>query len=179
VIRTAPHLHGIKIYPAQLFGFVAHLLLFAVLVALIPFVSQHGLLAGVYFLTHPILRLVLERFRHDDRGLVTETITHTNLYSVVQFAGGIFLLGLVGDMGAVVPEVSIGGSGSWLSPAVGALLSIHFVIAALAFGVHINSVGSWVPRRAESLRLVHSPLKLAKAVSAPSFYSERFYSDKE
>jgi hypothetical protein len=178
VIRIAPHLRGVKIYPAQLFGFVSHMALFAVLVALIPLATRHGLLAGVYFLIHPMLRLVLERFRHDDRGLVTASITHTSLYSVIQFAGGIFLLGLVGDMGAVVSSMPAGGAVSWLSPAVAVLLGFHFVIAAAAFGVHIDSVGSWVPRRAGSPRLVHGQLKLAKAVSAPSLSGDHFASTR-
>jgi hypothetical protein len=178
VIRIAPHLHGVNIYPAQLLGFVSHMVLFVVLVGLIPFATHHGLLAGVYFLIHPLLRLVLERFRHDDRGLVSESITHTNLYSVIQFAGGIFLLGLVGDMSAVVSSMPAGGAVSWLSPAVAVLLGFHFVIAAAAFGVHIDSVGSWVPRRAGSHGLVHGQLKLAKAVSAPSLSGDHFASTR-
>jgi phosphatidylglycerol:prolipoprotein diacylglycerol transferase len=176
VIRTAPHLHGVKIYPAQLFGFAAHMVLFALLVGLLPFVSHHGMLTGVYFLTHPILRLILERFRHDDRGFLTKTITHTNLYSVVQFTGGVFLLGWAGEIGTMVQSVSTVGTGSWLTFTGAALLMLHFAIAALAFGVHIDSVGSWVPRRARSLRLVHGSLKPANAVSVQPVSSDYFAS---
>jgi hypothetical protein len=94
----------------------------------------------------------------------------------MQFAGGMLLLGLVGDMGSVVPSVTTAGWGSWLGLVAGVLLAFHFIIAALAFGIHIDSVGSWVPRRARSLRLVHGSLKLAKAASASPVSNDHFVS---
>jgi phosphatidylglycerol:prolipoprotein diacylglycerol transferase len=173
VVRTAPHLHGVKIYPAQLFGFAGHMVLFALLVGLLPNISHHGMLTGVYLVTHPILRLILERFRHDDRGVLTRSITHTNLYSAVQLVGGILLLGWAGEIGTVVQTVSAVSAGSWLTLSAVVLLILHFAIAALAFGIHIDSVGSWVPRRAGALRLVHSPFPLVRPVASEHFATIR------
>ncbi|MBW2276403.1 MAG: prolipoprotein diacylglyceryl transferase, partial [Deltaproteobacteria bacterium] len=145
VLRFQPHLHGVKLYPAQLMGTASYLALFLMMVALLPLLPHHGMITGVYLIAHPILRVILERFRQDDRGVLFGRVTHTNLYSGIQALLGTGLLALFG---------ATGGDVSWtLSWPVAAFadhpisiiyLMALFALTAAAFGVHLDRVGSWV-----------------------------------
>jgi prolipoprotein diacylglyceryl transferase len=145
VLRFQPHLHGKKLYPAQLMGTASHLALFLLLVALLPLLPHHGMLTGAYLIAHPILRVILERFRRDDRGLLFGRITHSNLYSAIQAVVGVGLLLLFGATGA---DVSLTATSPVLvfaeHPSAVAYLALVFALTALAFGLHLDRVGSWV-----------------------------------
>jgi hypothetical protein len=145
VIRDNPHLLGKKLYPVQLIGMAAHLAQFIMFVALLPLLQHHGMMTIMYLITHPIIRVVLEQFRQDNRGKLFGPFTHTNLYSAIQFAAGLVLLGIISISGTTVtltltsPLVLM-----FEQPQILAYLILIFALAAVAFGVHINSVGSWV-----------------------------------
>jgi phosphatidylglycerol:prolipoprotein diacylglycerol transferase len=145
VVRCVPRLRGRRIFPAQLLGSAAYLLQFLVFLVLLPVLRMEGLLVALYLLSHPILRVLLERFREDDRGRLIGPITHTNLYSAVQFvAGGAVLFMAL----AWARPVALAAAASLTSRLAQPELLGHLVVVALltagAFGVHLDQVGSWV-----------------------------------
>jgi prolipoprotein diacylglyceryltransferase len=145
VLRFHPHLSGKRIYPVQLIGTGAHLLLFLLLVALIPVLPHHGMLTGAYLIAHPLLRVVLERFREDDRGRLFGPFTHTNLYSAIQMAIGIALTAVTGALGSPVAFTLTAPLAVFTEqPAIIGYLIALFALTAIAFGVHVDRVGSWV-----------------------------------
>ncbi len=147
VVRCAPHLRGRRIYPAPLLGSAAHLLLFLVFVALLPALRMEGLLVALYLLIHPVLRVLLERFREDDRGRLIGPITHTNLYSAVQFVAGGAALFLALDLARPVALTAAVSLTSQLAqPEVLGHLTVVALLTAGAFGVHLDQVGTWVTR---------------------------------
>src|SRR5690606_16319278 len=81
VCRCAPHLHNVKIHPAQLYALVVYLGLFVIMYASLPYMPFDGALAGGYLISHALIRYSLEYFRQDDRGRLWGPLTHTNLYS--------------------------------------------------------------------------------------------------
>ncbi len=149
VVRCQPGLHGRRLHPAQMYASLAHTALFALLLVLAPRAPFEGLVAVGYLVAHPVIRVVLERFRTDDRGSLVGPLTHTNLYSAVQLvAGAALAVVLVPRGSAVALDAGAHLGDVWSS--VGALLSVAgiSVMVALVFGVHYRQVGQWVPEGA-------------------------------
>ncbi len=145
VIRCAPHLHNVKIHPAQLYALAAYLVLFLIFVAVLPVLPYYGALAGVYCIVHSLIRVSLEFFRQDDRGKLWGKLTHTNLYSLLMIAGGIAMLVYGSQYSARTPlDVSHGffdilGNGSLVG-----WIAAYGLIFGCAYGVHYRKVGSWI-----------------------------------
>jgi prolipoprotein diacylglyceryltransferase len=91
VIRFQPHLQGVKIHPTQIYALTAHLIQFTIFYALLPYKAFDGMFAALYLITHPMIRIVLERFRQDDRGKLGK-LTHSNIYSFMMIAIGLMVL---------------------------------------------------------------------------------------
>ena len=144
VVRTRPELRGVPIHPAQVYATAAHTLQFLFMLALLPFIEHAGTLAGVYMITHPIIRAILERFRLDDRGRLG-VLTHTNIYSALKFLGGVAVVTLAGGWMAR-PMLDCTGDLAVVatSPSALALWLVLATVAAMAFGLHYKKVGSWV-----------------------------------
>jgi phosphatidylglycerol:prolipoprotein diacylglycerol transferase len=145
VIRCAPHLHGVKIHPSQVYATLAHGIQFALFCMLLSHKAFDGMFAGLYMLTHPIIRVLLERFRQDDRGKLIGPFTHTNLYSLVQMLIGVGMLLIGAQIGANTPldlALPVWSVLSHTPTLVGC--AVIGVIAMLAFGLHFGKVGSWV-----------------------------------
>ena len=145
VVRCAPHLHNVKIHPAQLYALVVYLGMFAVFYALLPVAPFDGFFAGTYLIAHSLIRLSLEYFRQDDRGKLWGKLTHTNLYSAAMILGGIVVLGYSMaysgttslDLGyRLVHVVSNGSIGPWIA--------MYGLVFGFAYGVHYKKVGSWL-----------------------------------
>lgn len=145
VVRCAPHLHGVKIHPAQLYALVAYAILFAVMVALLPVVPFDGALAGAYCIAHSLIRFSLEFFRQDDRGKLWGKLTHTNLYSTLMVLGGGAMLIYGSQYGDPNPLdvshrfTSVIGNGSIMG-----WIAAYGLIFGAAYGVHYKKVGSWI-----------------------------------
>ncbi len=145
VIRCAPHLHGRRIHPTQIYGTVAYFSLFALLYVILPYKPFDGAILAIYLVLHPVTRVVLERFREDDRGLILGAITHTQLYSLIMMLAG----------GAVAATQWRAGHNSVLdinyrlihvvldSSLLVWLVPVAF-LSFLCFGVHYKKVGSWL-----------------------------------
>lgn len=146
VNRCAAHLHGQKIHPTQLYGSLLHLALFAAFVVMMPYKAFDGMIAGVYLIAHPILRVILEQFRSDDRGKLWGPFTHTNLYSAVQAALGAALLVWLargGTLTAIDAGAHLGDV--WAHGLALAAIAAISVAVALVFGMHRGQVGAWLP----------------------------------
>jgi len=145
VIRCAPHLHNVKIHPAQLYALVAYLILFFVFVALLPVLPFYGALAGAYCIAHSLIRISLEFFRQDDRGKLWGKLTHTNLYSILMIAGGIAMIVYGSQYSDRTPLdvshrfIDILGNGSLMG-----WIAAFGLIFGCAYGVHYRKVGSWI-----------------------------------
>ncbi|MBL8971034.1 MAG: prolipoprotein diacylglyceryl transferase, partial [Myxococcales bacterium] len=106
-----------------------------------------GMFAALYLITHPMIRIVLERFRQDDRGKVGK-LTHSNIYSFIMIALGLMVLAYgLSSAGTNMPInvhyrfIHTIGSGTTLIYCV-----LTFFAAAAAFGVHYKAVGSWLSK---------------------------------
>ena len=145
VVRCAPHLHNVKIHPAQLYALVVYLGMFAALYAALPYMPFDGALTAAYFIGHSTIRLSLEYFRQDDRGRLWGRLTHTNLYSGLMILAGFALLWYGSQYSVHVPLdlsvrfVHILGDGT-VMPWVG-MIGLVF---GFAYGVHYKKVGSWI-----------------------------------
>lgn len=145
VVRCAPHLHNVKIHPAQLYALVAYLVLFVVFVVALPYFPYYGALGGIYCIVHSLIRISLEFFRQDDRGKLWGKMTHTNLYSTLMILGGIAMLVYGSQYSARVPLDVTQTYGSVLSN--GTLMgwiAAYALIFGCAYGVHYKKVGSWI-----------------------------------
>jgi prolipoprotein diacylglyceryl transferase len=144
VVRTRPELQGVPIHPAQIYASAAHTLQFLVFLALLPFIEHAGVLAGLYLVSHPVIRVFLERFRLDDRGRIG-VLTHTNVYSALQFLAGVVMLTLASGWTSR-PALDWSGRMEAFADTPGALAlwGVLATVACLAFGLHYKKVGSWV-----------------------------------
>ena len=93
VVRCDPELRGVRIHPVQLYGALLYLLMFIAFVSLLPHKRFDGMFMVLFCLIQPILRVILETFRQDDRGRFLGPLTHTHLYSAILF--GLGWLGLI------------------------------------------------------------------------------------
>lgn len=148
VNRCAAHPHGERLHPAQLYASLLHLGLFVVLLAALQTKAFDGMIAALYLVAHPVLRVLLERFRSDDRGRLLGPLTHTNLYSGVQLVAGLALFAALAGGGAASP-VDAGAHVGQVWSHLGAVLAIGVVSAAVAvvFGLHRGEVGAWIKPR--------------------------------
>lgn len=146
VLRFRPELQGVKIHPAQLYALTAHLIQFTIFYALLPYKVFDGMFAALYLITHPIIRVILERFRQDDRGTVGKW-THTNIYSLMMVVFGLMALaaGLSSGSNLAVNLQFRYIHTLTLGPAIPYFIFI-FLAACAAFGLHYKAVGSWVSK---------------------------------
>ncbi len=163
VVRCVPHLKGKRLYPVQLFGSAAHFLQFSLLLIALPWIPYQGMLTGLYLSTHPVIRIGLERFRQDDRGHLFGPFTHTNLYSAIQFIIGLVLLVGTSRLGnPVSPDFKLLFATYSMEPQMLGYMALNFTFAALAFGVHVDKVGSWYREKTGSIKVRNGfQLKLA------------------
>ncbi len=144
VVRCAPHLHGVKIHPAQLYALVVYAAMFVAFYALLPYRTFDGMYAALYFIGHSITRFSLEYFREDDRGKLIGPFTHTNFYSALMVVAGVAALYF--GMGHVATPVDmsvryIHTVQNWATTGWVALFGLVF---GLAYGVHYKKVGQWI-----------------------------------
>jgi len=147
VVREKSSHQGVRLHPAQLYATVAHGAQFALFLALLPHKPFDGFFAGLYLVTHPLLRFFLETFRDDHRGSVGGKLTHTQLYSGIQL-----LLGAVCLAGSALREHNHATEKSFLDAVSGTLgqptvlttILGGALTVVLAFGVHFGRVGSWL-----------------------------------
>jgi phosphatidylglycerol:prolipoprotein diacylglycerol transferase len=154
VLRFAPELYNIKIHPAPLYASFALLGLFAIFVMTALHLPYSGMLAAIYLMVHPLLRLTLERFRADDRGRLFGRFTHTNLYSLIMFVGGVWAF-----CGATLAQQKLGADLAdlrfaspielILTPLLTPWLVGTSVVGFLAFGVHVGKLGQWIAPKCE------------------------------
>ncbi|HEY3257077.1 MAG TPA: prolipoprotein diacylglyceryl transferase family protein [Polyangiaceae bacterium] len=147
VVREKSVHRGVRLHPAQLYATVAHGLQFALFLALLPSKPFDGFFAGLYLVTHPLLRLFLETFRDDHRGSVSGKLTHTQLYSYIQLFLGIACLAGSAfrqhnhplEKGLADAVLTTLGQPAVLSAVLGSTFTV-----VLAFGLHFGRVGSWL-----------------------------------
>lgn len=152
VVRCAPHLHGVKIHPAQIYALVAHLLLFAVLYAILPYKSFDGMITGIYLISHGLIRFGLEMFRQDDRGRLFGPLTHTNLYSIIGIVGGAVALAYGAGWGLQAPaDMSIRWIHIVTDSSLMPWLPLIGLVFGLAYGVHYKNVGSWITSKSHGM----------------------------
>lgn len=148
VVRCAPHLHNVRIHPAQLYALVVYLAMFAVMYALLPYLNFDGAVVGAFFIGHSLVRLSLEYFRQDDRGRLWGKLTHTNFYSAVMIIIGVAILvsgmtsGTTVNLDMSVRFIHVATDAS-IMPWVG----LFGLVFGAAYGVHYGQVGSWLRTR--------------------------------
>ena len=147
VVREKAAHKGVRLHPAQLYATVAHGLQFALFLALLPHKPFDGFFAGLYLVTHPLLRFFLETFRDDHRGTALGKLTQTQLYSVIQLVLGIGCIAGSAlrqrnhpvEKGILDAVATTLGDPAVLVPVSGGTLTV-----ILAFGLHFGRVGSWL-----------------------------------
>ncbi|TPV96375.1 MAG: prolipoprotein diacylglyceryl transferase [Myxococcales bacterium FL481] len=145
VVRCAPELCGVRIHPTQLYGTIAYFSLFALLYVMLPYKPFDGAIAATYLVLHPITRVILERFREDDRGRVIGPITHTHLYSLAMVVSGLAVAATQWRGGAnTTLDISYRLVHVALDPQLLAWLVPISALGFFAFGVHYKKVGSWL-----------------------------------
>lgn len=145
VVRCAPELCGVRIHPTQLYGTIAYFSLFALLYVMLPYKPFDGALAATYLVLHPITRVILERFREDDRGRVIGPITHTHLYSFAMIVAGLAIAATQWTGGAnTALDIDYRLVHVVFDPALLVWLFPIAALAFMAFGVHYKKVGSWL-----------------------------------
>jgi prolipoprotein diacylglyceryl transferase len=145
VVRCAPHLHNVKIHPAQLYALVVYLAMFAAMYAALPLMPFDGALTGIYLIGHSLVRYTLEYFRQDDRGRLWGKLTHTNLYSALMVLGGIGVLVYGALYSAHTPlDMSVRFVHVLSNQAVLPWIILYGIVFGFAYGVHYRKVGSWL-----------------------------------
>lgn len=147
VVREKCAHRGVRLHPAQLYATVAHGAQFVVFLALLPGKPFDGFFAGLYLVSHPLLRLFLEMFRDDHRGFVGNKLTQTQLYSLIQLGLGVACLaGSTVRQQNHALERSFGDAVlvTLSQPAVLSAILGGTLTVVLAFGLHYGRVGSWL-----------------------------------
>ncbi len=145
VLRCKPHLEGVHIHPAQLYALIAYGVLFALMYVALPYIPYQGMLAGAYFIVHSVIRVSLERFREDDRGVAMGRFTHTNLYSLLMVLGGGVLLLMSWQAARPLHlNLSVRLVHVLTSPSLLPWILVCSAVFGLAYGLHRGSVGSWI-----------------------------------
>jgi prolipoprotein diacylglyceryltransferase len=145
VVRCAPHLHNVKIHPAQLYALVIYLAMFAAMYAALPYMPFDGALTAAYFIGHSAIRLSLEYFRQDDRGRLWGRLTHTNFYSFLAIAAGVVILVYGSSYSAHAPlDMSVRFVHVLSDAAVMPWVCMIGLVFGFAYGVHYKKVGSWI-----------------------------------
>ena len=145
VVRCAPHLHNVKIHPAQLYALVVYLGMFAVMYASLPYLPFDGALAAGYFIGHSAIRLSLEYFRQDDRGRLWGRLTHTNFYAGLMIAAGLLMLWYGSQYSVRVPlDLSVRFVHVLGDASVIPWIAMIGLVFGFAYGVHYKKVGSWI-----------------------------------
>lgn len=145
IVRCAPHLRGVRIHPAQLYGSAACFAMYVLFYLLLPYKAFDGMYLALYCLLHPPLRVVLERFRSDDRGTLYGRYSHTQLYSALLFVLGAAVLVYGANSGVNTPlDLEVRLTSVLFDPAVGVPLAAISLVVAAAFGLHYGTVGNWL-----------------------------------
>lgn len=145
VVRCAPHLENVKIHPAQLYALVVYMAMFAIFYAILPYMPFDGAMAGIYLITHSVVRISLEYFRQDDRGRLWGKLTHTNLYSALMIVGGLvcltygYLFSVPSTPDMAIRYVHVIGNGQ-----IFPWICLYGLVFGFAYGVHYKKVGSWI-----------------------------------
>lgn len=145
VVRCAPHLHNVKIHPAQLYALVAYLALFVAFYAALPYITFDGMLVAMYCISHSVIRLTLEFFRQDDRGRLWGRLTHTNFYSLLMVIGGVVALFYGSTYGQMISlDLSRRFVHILSDASIMKWIVMYGLIFGAAYGVHYKKVGSWI-----------------------------------
>lgn len=145
VVRCAPHLHNVKIHPAQLYALCIYLAMFAAMYASLSWMPFDGALAGIYFMGHSAIRISLEFFRQDDRGKLWGRLTHTHFYSLVLFAIGAFTFWYGSQQSAhTTLDLSIRLVHVMTNSSIAPWICMYALVFGFAYGVHYKKVGSWL-----------------------------------
>lgn len=151
VCRCRPDLQGQGLHPAPLYATVIFGALFAVFVWMVPRIEHAGVICSVYLMVHPVIRVILEKFRDDDRGKLAGGMTHSNAYSGIMFAGGLFALFIA--LGGDAAPFRLGDARLTTLQALEQVMSnmeLLLMLMALsagafvAFGVHYKKIGAWL-----------------------------------
>jgi phosphatidylglycerol---prolipoprotein diacylglyceryl transferase len=153
VVRCAPHLHNVKIHPAQLYALVIYLAMFAVFYAALPYLPFDGALTGMYLIFHSVIRYTLEYFRQDDRGKLWGKLTHTNLYSALMVLGGVICLGYGALYSAnIAPDMSVRFVHVVTNSSIMPWIALYGLVFGFAYGVHYRKVGSWIAAKSGGMK---------------------------
>jgi prolipoprotein diacylglyceryltransferase len=145
VVRCAPHLHNVKIHPAQLYALVIYMGMFVAFYAALPYLPFDGFLAGCYLIGHSVIRFSLEYFRQDDRGRLWGRLTHTNLYAGAMVLGGLGCLWVgAATSGRPMVNLSIGLVDIVTHASIAPWILLYGLVFGFAYGVHYGKVGSWL-----------------------------------
>lgn len=167
VVRCAPHLHNVKIHPAQLYALCIYLGMFAVMYAILPLMPFDGALTAIYFIGHSAIRYSLEFFRQDDRGKLWGKLTHTNLYSLVMALAGVGILAWGFQYGTHAPvDMSIRLVHIVTNTSILPWIAMYGLVFGFAYGVHYKKVGSWLSSPSGGMSPMVDELSMGAAARA-------------
>lgn len=147
VIRHEPHLIDVRLHAVQLYSSLFAMCIFGVLLWQLRAKTFDGMLAATYCVVHPIGRLMQEQLRQDNRGRLWGRWTHTNFYSIIIFACGIYIW----FRHAALPNTPLDRQIHWSqivknTNVLGWVIPFALIFS-FVYGIHYKSVGSWLGLR--------------------------------
>lgn len=145
VIRLKPNLAYVHLHPVQIYSAFTAFLLFLFLFWLIPYIHHDGLLAAIFLILHGVIRMFLDKFRDDPRGLIFNTVLLSTLTAGLEIMLGI-LLWIISI--SYAPNHTLLTNEHWTfiytQPSIVIKIIIFTVVAGLYFGSHYTKVGTWI-----------------------------------
>jgi prolipoprotein diacylglyceryltransferase len=144
IIRTHPHLSGLRLHPVQLYAALASLMLFIFLYMLTYWVTFDGLLVCLYFILHGIMRILIDFIRDDPRGVVYKKIFLSTIMSFNEILMGI-LFGIIAfKLHNPVSFVKGNWSEIYGQPFLLTSIILFSLLSAIFYGSHYKKVGLWI-----------------------------------
>jgi prolipoprotein diacylglyceryltransferase len=147
VTRLEPKLLNQPLIPIQLISATLFFLLFACMSLLLAVHTTPQLAGSVTLACHAAVRLITETCRADYRGARSGGISSTGKMALIQAAGSGLWLAYAVSWGASTPvqEFKL-DLASMLARECLETCTMAALMGILAFGVHIDKIGTWVPK---------------------------------
>lgn len=145
VIRLKPDLACVKLHPVQMYSAFTAFLLFLFLYWLIPYVHHDGTIAAIFLILHGGIRLFMDKFRDDPRGIIFKTFLLSTLSAYIEIFIGVFLWIIsISFTPSDVNLVNENWTYIYTQPSITLKIIIFTLITAFYFGSHYYRVGTWV-----------------------------------
>lgn len=145
VIRVKPDLAYVHLHPVQIYSAFTAFLLFLFLFWLIPYIHHDGMIAAIFLIFHGGIRMFLDRFRDDPRGLIFNRVLLSTLTAGLEIMLGV-LIWIISI--SYEPNHIMLTNENWTfiytQPSIVIKIIVFTLLAGLYFGSHYTKVGTWI-----------------------------------